>query len=202
MKMSKEKILRYLADDMGESEKMIFEEELLKSPNLKNQLADIRNGFYNLKADAEMLDERYFNNLLPSVRQRFITKRKPVFVKRIYYLVPYTGAAIIGLLFLFKPTYNFDYEYKDLAGKVVNNMTDKDVATKFFDELDSESVYPETADDNNSLSSLIPSNLDVNSETTSRILEGTVIDEYGNLYSYSNEQLKTIAANLDKFNIK
>ncbi len=203
MKTNNENVLKYLADLMDANEKMKFEEELANSSELKSQLANVREQFYSMKIDADVLDERYFSNLLPRVHQRMEEKKsKSQFAEKVYYFVPYLAAAVVALLFLFKPTYNFDYEYKDLAGKVVNNMTDQDVATKYFDESDTEPVYLETTSNDNSLSSLIPTSLDVNNEDASKILNGTVLDEYGTLYGYSDDQLKTIAANLDKLNIK
>lgn len=203
MKTNSENVLKYLADLMDANEKMKFEEELANSSELQSQLANVREQFYNMKLDADILDERYFSNLLPRVHQRMEEKKsRSQFAEKVYYLVPYLAAAVVALLVLFKPTYNFDYEYKDLAGKVVNNMTDQDVATKYFDESDTEPVYLETTSNDNSLSSLIPTSLDVNSEDASKILNGTVLDEYGTLYGYSDDQLKTIAANLDKLNIK
>lgn len=203
MKTNNENILKYLSDLMEEGERKIFEAELSKSTELKEKLTETRERLMNMKVYAEStLDERYFGNLLPRVHQKLKKERKPQFAEIIYYFVPYTAAAIIGLLFLFKPTNNFDSEYKDLAGKVVNNITDRDVATKYFDETDIGHVYAEHANSNNSLSSLIPANLNVNDESASKILNGTVMDEYASLYGYSDDELKTIAANLDKLNIK
>jgi len=203
MKTNNEKVLRYLAGLMDKNERMIFEDELLKSAELKEKLTEARERLMKLKVDVgEEPGERYFNNLLPRVRRKIEKKSKSRFAEKIYYLVPYGAAAVIGLLFLFKPAHKFDYEYKDLAGKVVNNMMDKDIATKYFDEFDTEPVYLETSNNDNSLVALIPSNLDVNNDAASKILTGTVLDEYGTLYDYSDDQLKTIAANLDKLNIK
>lgn len=202
MKTNNEILLKYLADALDENEKTAFESKLSKSNELQGRLFRLKNQIDDLNVGAEILDERYFSNLLPKVRERLEKKGKSKLAGKIYYLVPYTAAAIIGLLFLFKPTYNFDNEYKDLAGKVVNNMTDKDVATKYFDEIDSDPVALETTGDDNSLASILPTNIDVNNESASQILNGTVLDEYGTLYGYSDDQLKTIAANLDKLNIK
>ena len=203
MKTNNENVLKYLADVMDENDRIKFEEELANSSELQSRLANVREQFYSMRLDADILDERYFSNLLPRVHQRMEEKKsKSQFAEKVYYFVPYLAAAVVALLFLFKPTYNFDNEYKDLAGKVVNNMTDQDVATKYFDESDTEPVYLETTSNDNSLSSLIPTSLDVNSEDASKILNGTVLDEYGTLYGYSDDQLKTIADNLDKLNIK
>ena len=203
MKTNNENVLKYLADVMDENDRIKFEEELTNSSELQSRLANVREQFYSMRLDADILDERYFSNLLPRVHQRMeVKKSKSQFAEKVYYFVPYLAAAVVALLFLFKPTYNFDNEYKDLAGKVVNNMTDQDVATKYFDESDTEPVYLETTSNDNSLSSLIPTSLDVNSEDASKILNGTVLDEYGTLYGYSDDQLKTIADNLDKLNIK
>ncbi len=203
MKTNDEKILKYLADMLDENETNDFEKEIVESYELKTRLENFQNRLYDLKVNSASLDERYFSNLLPKVHQKLDTEAKSRSVGIIYHLVPYVAAGINGLMFLFNPAHNFDSEYKDLAVKVVNNMSDQDVARKYFDELDAEpSLLESTNNNDDSFGTLVPSNMEVNSEAASKILNGTVIDEYSTLYNYSDDQLKVIAANLNKLNIK
>lgn len=202
MKTNDEKIFKYLADMLDENEKSDFEKEILKSSKLKTKLKNIQNQLYSLQVDANSLDERYFNNLLPRVRQQLDAKSNTHIGKKIYYLVPYIAAVIVGLLFLFRPTYNFDNVYKDLANKVVNSMTDQDVASKYFEELDTEPAFLVTTNNDDAFGTLVPSNLEVNNEDASNIINVTGLDEYSAMYNYSDDQLKVIAANLNKLNIK
>ena len=202
MKTIDEKKLRYIADIMDENEKKNFEKQILNSYELKSELENMQNRLSSLKVDPALLDEKYFANMLPKLHQKLEAEGKSYFAEKIYYLVPYVAAGIIGLIFLFKPTNNFDFGYKDLADKVVNHITDQDVAKKYFDEIDTEPSLLETPNNDDSFGVIVPSNLDFNGEDASKILNISVSDEYSTLNNYTDDQLEEIASDLNKLNIK
>ena len=202
MKTNEDKILRYLSELMTEDERAEFEKEISVSSALKEEFDSINQTLADLKFPEADIDERYFVGLLPNVRSKLHRLTEPSFLKKIYYLVPTFATAIVGLMFLFKPVYNFDYHYQQLANQVVNNLSDQEVSRKFLDENDTDPITIDPSDNDNDLSSLVPSSVELNDEIASKYLNSSVIEDYTTIHGLSENELQHIADNLNSINVK
>ncbi len=202
MKNNEEKILRYLSEMMTEKERAEFENQVSVLPELKEEFDAINGKLSEFKLTDGLLDERYFAALLPKVRLRAEKLNGSSFLKKIYYLVPTAAAALVGVMFLFKPAYTFDTHYKQLANQVVNNFSDQEVSRKYFDETDCDPAVMEVTDDSNDLSSLVPSSVELNDEIASKYLNGSVVEDYSALHGLSDTELQQIADNLNSIKVK
>ena len=202
MKTNEEKILQYLSELMTEEERIQFEKELISSVSLNEEFNKVKGTLTDLNLAAEGLDERYFASLLPKIKAKAEKLSEPSFLKKIYYMVPTFAAAIVGLMFLFRPTYNFDTHYKQLANQVVNNLSDQEVSQKYLDETDTDPVTLEAADDNNDLSSLVPSSVELNDEIAAQYLNGSVVEDYSTFHGLTDSELQQIADNLNSIKVK
>ena len=202
MKTNEDKILRYLSELMTEDERAEFEKEISVPSDLKEEFESINRTLSDLKFSEADLDERYFAALLPRLRSKLNRFTEPSFLKKIYYLVPTFAAAIVGLMFLFKPVYNFDYHYQQLANQVVNNLSDREVSQKFLDDSEADPITLDPSDNDNDLSSLVPTSVELNDEIASKYLNSSVIEEYSTIHGLSDNELQHIADNLNSIKVK
>lgn len=94
MERNKELILKYLSDTLSDNEKKIFEKKLHNDLLFKETL-DSFNEKINIKK--EILDEGYFINLIPRVKQKINNKRKIPVIKFAYGL----SVIFISLVIIF-----------------------------------------------------------------------------------------------------
>lgn len=202
MKTNDDKILRYLSELMTEDERREFEKEISVPSLLKDEFDSANRLLTDFKIPEENIDERYFASLLPKVRMKLDKLAEPSFLKKVYYLVPTFAAAIVGLMFLFKPVYNFDYHYQQLASQVVNNLSDKEVSQKYLDDSDTDPITIDPSDNDNDLSSLVPTSVELNDEIASKYLNSSVVEDYSTIHGLSDNELQHIADNLNSIKVK
>jgi hypothetical protein len=73
---NKEKIIRYIDEQMNPGEKFRFEEELKKSPSLKNEVEASKRMLNQFRDSGDIQSGDYFNNLLPRFRKKEIKENK------------------------------------------------------------------------------------------------------------------------------
>ncbi|OGU33852.1 MAG: hypothetical protein A2068_03120 [Ignavibacteria bacterium GWB2_35_6b] len=74
---NEEKILKYFSDSLTSEEKKNFEEEIENSEELKNEFVKFRESLSELKnISTPEVDENYFVNLTPRIRNKMGKKRK------------------------------------------------------------------------------------------------------------------------------
>ena len=198
MKTNEEKILKYISGQLVENELLIFEEDLKKSDQLEKDYDYIKLQFNDLSKikDAET-NEIYFTNLLPRVYHEIDKKKKFRKFGSIYYLVPTVTAVVVLFLFLINTKINNDTVYKDLVSEVVNNISDQEVSDKYLSELETDPTNYVSNQNNDELSIQIPSDLEVNSDSYTRLLGNPLANEYSTLRNLSDNDLETVYEKLN-----
>ena len=200
MKKINEEIVKYISGFMSVSEIENFEKKLLSSQELNEQYEEAKKVLADLKIDGNEVDENYFTNLVPRIRNRLASKKKSFLRKRIYYLAPAFTVILLVVLFFPRAKSNsvFDNNYKELAEVVVNNIHDDEVTNKYLkNDLNLESTYSEiNADTDFSVGLLnsynqIPesylSSLDLSNTETRQALSGLDDADLEKLYHELNE---------------
>ena len=198
MKTNKEKILKYISGQLTQEELIIFEEELKKSDQLKTDYDNIKLQLDDLSIKKEFeTNEVYFGNLLPRVYQRIDKKKKFRKFGGMYYLVPTASAVVVLFLFLFNTKTNYDAGYKDLANEVVNNLSDQEVSDKYLNELEIDPTDYVLNQNNDELNVQIPSDLELNSDSYTRLIGNPLANEYSTLRNLSENDLETVYEKLN-----
>jgi len=193
MKTNKERILKYISGDLTQEELIIFEEELKKSDQLKTDYDNIKLQLDDLSILKEFeTNEIYFANLLPRVYQRMDKKKKFRKFRGIYYLVPTATAVVVLFLFLLNTKTNYNAVYKDLANEVVNNLSDQEVSDKYLTELEIDPSDYVLNQNNDELNVQIPSDLELNSDSYTRLIGDPLANEYSTLRNLSDNDLETV----------
>jgi hypothetical protein len=198
MKTNKEKILKYISGQLTQEELIIFEEELKKSDQLKTDYDNIKLQLNDLSIKKEFeTNEIYFTNLLPRVYQRIDKKKKFWKFGGIYYLVPTASAVVVLFLFLLNTKTNYDTGYKDLANEVVNNLSDQEVSDKYLTELEIDPTEYVLNQNNDELNVQIPSDLELNNDSYTRLIGNPLANEYSTLRNLSENDLETVFEKLN-----
>jgi hypothetical protein len=201
MKKNEEVIIKYLSGLMSDEEKLVFEKESEESSEINSAMLRVKESLSRFDLSDVDIDERYFVNLLPKIHEKVNSKDIPSLFRKIYYLIPTVAAAVIALMFLFQPNYPVVIDYKALADEVVNNMSNKEVAQKYFAEIDAEPSTINISENASSLSYLVPQEVEINYETASKYLNNSSIEEDNALRDLNETDLELIADNLNSINV-
>lgn len=198
MKKDDERILKYLSELMDAKERILFEEELAASQELKSDFESSKNRLedFNLSKSIET-DERYFANLLPRVRERLEKRKKILSWRSAYFITPSMAAVAVLFILLLNSKSEFETQYKDLASEVLNNFSDKDVSENFFTELESNPADAILTQNSDPLSVQIPLELEINSESYSRLIDNSNAEEYSTLNRLSESDLEIVYEKLN-----
>jgi len=203
MKKNEERILKYLSDSLNEKEKAEFENELTLSKELNCEFLLLKEKIDSLKFENEIpVDERYFANLLPRVRNRMKKKNFSYYSKRIYYIAPTLAAVAVLLLFIMKPSTITENQYYTLANEVVNNISDKEVSQKYLYEIEDDPASVELTFNDENINSEIASDADLNNKELISLIEKNYSEDYSTLNKLSDKELEVIANNLNMIKIK
>ncbi len=202
MKKNDERILKYLSEMMDENERVDFEKELISSTGLANDLASINSRLEKATLPKIIdVDERYFANLVPRVHEQLRKKKKNIFWKSAYYLTPTAAAAAAAaavlFIFLFTSKTELETQYKDLANEVVSNFSDQEVSEKYFTELESNPADIVLTADTDELSFQIPSEVEINTESYTRLIDNPVSEDYRTLNGLSEKELEIVYEKLN-----
>lgn len=198
MKKDDERILKYLSELMDAKERILFEEELAASQELKSDFESLKNRLedFNLSKSIET-DERYFANILPRVRERLDKRKKILSWRSAYFITPSMAAVAVLFILLLNSKSEFETQYKDLANEVLNNFSDKDVSENFFTELESNPADAILTQNSDPLSVQIPLELEINSESYSRLIDNSNAEEYSTLNRLSESDLEIVYEKLN-----
>lgn len=198
MKTNEERILKYISGQLTKEELFKFEEELKKSNQLKRDYDNIKLQLDDLSIGKELeTNEIYFTNLLPRVYQKIDEKKKFRKSGSIYYLVPTVSAVVVLFLFLLNNKATNDTGYKDLANEVVNNLSDREVSDKYLAELETDPANYVSNQNNDELSVQIPTDLEVNSDSYTRLIGNPLANEFSTLRNLSDNDLETVYKKLN-----
>lgn len=201
MKNNEDRILKYLSELMDEKERTEFENELSSSAELSNDFDLLKNKINDaVMAETITVDERYFINLLPRIHKRMKKRNKLLSWKTVYYAVPTAAAVLVFSLLMVNQKPNFDESYKDLANEVVNNFSDQQVSDRYFAELESSPADDILTQSNDDLNIKIPSDLEINNESYTRLIDNPVADDYSTLKGLSDKDLEIVYEKLNSAN--
>jgi hypothetical protein len=187
-----DKILNYLSGRMTKEESILFDKELAESKELQAELELAKARLDELKLSNQVeVNELYFVNLLPEGYNRLDAKKGFWKISRLYYLVP--TAAAIAVLFLLWPSAknNFDMQSGDLISEVVNNISDKEVSDHYLADLDNFSLNVMISGNEES-SVQIPADMNLDSESISKLAENTDREEYSLLHNLPDSELEKV----------
>ena len=100
-------------------------------------------------------------------------------------------------LFLLNTKTNYDTGYKDLANEVVNNLSDKEVSDKYSRELEADPADYAFNQNNDELNIQIPSDLELNNDSYTRLIGNPLANEYSPLRNLSENELETVYEKLN-----
>ena len=203
MKKNNEKIANYLSGRMTDEENMVFETELFNNKELRKDFENIKMNLDDLKTSNQVdINETYFINLLPQVRQKIEVRKKLWLIKNLYYLVPTAAAVVVLFMFVFNAKTNYEMHYQEVAKEVVNNISDKEVSEKYLAELEVDPSSSVTEVSNSDLTIQIPFDVEANNETISKYIDNSDNDTYAALRNLPDNQLEKIYNKLKSKNSK
>jgi len=141
MKTINEEILKYLSGMMSDSEMKLFEEKLKISEELNSQLNSAREALSEFDIKSIDVNETYFNNLVPRIRQRLDSEKKYHLRKKLYYLVPALTIILLAIVFYPRNNNNLGNNLHELAEVVVNNIDDSEVTDKYSNYIILDASY-------------------------------------------------------------
>jgi hypothetical protein len=203
MKKNEEKILNYLSELMTEDERKFFEHELSLSEELRDDFENIKHSLNDLNVTNKIeVNEIYFANLLPRLRNKLDVKKKFWQLRNLSYIVPTAAAAVVVFMFIFNSQGNYKMDYKEVANEVVNNISDNEVSDKYLTELETDPANTIISENNSELSVQIPFEIELNNETISKLFDNSETDNYTTLGKLSDNDLEKIYNRIKSKNSK
>lgn len=142
MNTNRERIIQYIAELMNESERVLFSRELENSEELKAQYDSVKLDLEKFSIEKIEADERYFSNLLPSVRSKVEKPVKNKLLPRLAFAVPTLIVVVIAVL-LMQTKYNSSSSNLEIVNEIIENLDDEIISSKYISdlELDVSSYY-------------------------------------------------------------
>lgn len=135
MNTNRERIIQYIAELMNESEKESFSRELENSEELKTQYDSVKLDLEKFSIGKIEADERYFSNLLPSVRSKVEKPVKNKLLPRLAFAVPTLIVVFIAVL-LIQPKYNSSSSNLEIVNEIIENLDDEIISSKYISDLE------------------------------------------------------------------
>lgn len=135
MNTNRERIIQYIAELMNESEKESFSRELENSEELKAQYDSVKLDLEKFSIGKIEADERYFSNLLPSVRSKVEKPVKNKLLPRLAFAVPTLIVVFIAVL-LIQPKYNSSSSNLEIVNEIIENLDDEIISSKYISDLE------------------------------------------------------------------
>ncbi len=135
MNTNRDRILKYLSDLMNENEREIFLRELEDSEELKAQFNLVESDLEKLSAGNIEADERYFSNLLPTIRNKMEKPVKNKLLPRLAFALPTLVVVVISIIF-FQPKYNSSNGNIEFVNEIIDNLDDEIISSKYISDLE------------------------------------------------------------------
>lgn len=201
MKNYDEEILKYLSGLMNSEEINNFEKKLESDLYLKAKFDKINNILTNFNSvkDSE-LNETYFNNLLPKVRNQLTGRKRRKLFKEYALIAP----AVIIVLFAFYITLidkksEIDFT-NSLTGEVIKNINDEELADNLLKDYSFESEINYLSNEGD-LDIYIPENLNLSFNNISHYVDFSKLD-YSQVDNMSGPELEKLYNNLSTINFE
>lgn len=128
MEKNRELILKYLSGLLTEDEIKVFENDLMNDLDLKNEFDNVNNF---LLVNKESVNEKYFINLLPNVREKIALKKNKK-RKKVIFTIP---ALALSLILIFVLVSNLKKSSMDNFEFITD---DTQALSQYFQEIDDE----------------------------------------------------------------
>ncbi len=136
MNTNSEKILRYLSQLMDEKEKNEFELEIKTNTQLSNEFDLLKAKLNELNVSNVEFDERYFNALLPKIKNRIEKPAKSKLLPRLAYGLPTLAVVILSGIIFIKSGITTNNGVAEISTEIVNNIDNEIVSSKYISEFD------------------------------------------------------------------
>lgn len=136
MHTNSEKILRYLSQLMDEKEKNEFELEINTNTQLSNEFDLLKAKLNELNVSNVEFDERYFNALLPKIKNRIEKPAKSKLLPRLAYGLPTLAVVILSGIIFIKSGISTNNGVAEISTEIVNNIDNEIVSSKYISEFD------------------------------------------------------------------
>ncbi len=191
MENNKERFLRYLAQNMSDNEKILFEFELNKSEEMRLELAALKQKLASFKIDEDSFDERYFSSLIPKVKEKLSINTSYSKIRRgLVFATPSLAAIFIIVFFLSNSNGSLEKYSKEIADAVIENISDKDVSNGYLSMIEFENG---TSKNNQSVSDLNSITIDENSKE--RLLsryDSPIYEDLKSISELSDSEIESI----------
>ncbi|MFA7420761.1 MAG: hypothetical protein WCZ90_13845 [Melioribacteraceae bacterium] len=135
MNTNRERIIQYIAELMNESERVLFSRELESSEELKAQYDSVKLDLEKFSIGKIEADERYFSNLLPSVRSKVEKPVKNKLLPRLAFAIPTLVVVVIAII-LIQPKYNSSSSNLEIVNEIIENLDDEIISSKYISDLE------------------------------------------------------------------
>ena len=109
MKNHKELFIKYLDKQLSEEERSRFENQITGDKDLRMEYENFRRIFYSIK-EVPMVNESYFNEIIPKARRRFDIAQNPKYYKYAF-ILPFLLLMFYLISQLSNTEYSYDFEY-------------------------------------------------------------------------------------------
>jgi len=185
MKNNEEKFFLYLKGKMNSQERMIFEDELKKSEELKNDFEDYKNLVHSINETKNIeINKDYSESIVPNFR----SKIERINEKKLYSNLKYVFASLVIIIAGYFIVSQIDGENKQELKQVLTDLSDdelnliandfyaSDDLTKNLDDISTQKIDSIYAD--NLKTSLTESIDDINSNVILSQNNVTDVDQY------------------------
>ncbi|MEW6194566.1 MAG: hypothetical protein AB1521_05345 [Bacteroidota bacterium] len=198
MKKNDEQILKYLSGLMNQDEKILFEREMSSSSELKKDFDNIEQEFKKLLEVKDIaVNETYFANLTPRVKEKLKLAGKKSWYAKLYYVVPVTAAVLVAIMFWPREEITFNDHTAQLTSEIVNNLDDEQIADKVFSEVyNTDELLIDTKDEN-IFSVALPEEITITKSKLFSEIDIAYFD-YSVLDEISDEEINSIYQKINK----
>ena len=187
---NKDRIIRYLDQQMSGDEKSGFEENLKNSSSLRNELEDYRKLFNKIREVKEVpVDEKYFINLIPEFRKKIISGKRFNFYPAVIYGVISVIIIIFFSLIILKNN-------NEVPGteEVVSSLNDNETEYILDNYSNTEVSLDLIADNSENYDSVLTNLLADNLISENSDINYIIGNSEGNLYNFTRELTESQAA--------
>ncbi len=187
MNNHKDKILKYLSGLMTHDEAVNFEKEIRDSAELNSLLQKYNRNLSDLKELSNIkVEERYFINLLPRIRNKFVREKKDSFILRIASALPAIVLSIFVAVNFLYINFEIQNDFSSVLTEAIEDSDSISVSKLLTDYPNSFSMY-RTYSSGTEIINEYFDNPDIDITQFSQKTGILVIDNF-NLYELLNEE--------------
>lgn len=202
MKKYDEEIIKYFSGLLNDEEKSKFLQKLKTDHSLKEEYDRLNNSIKELSSvrNSVELNETYFNNLLPKVKNNLKDYKKRSLLKEYALIAP---AALIVLIVSYITFVDLKKESDfatSIANEVVKNIDDEELANNLLKDYTFESIIPYQKSEID-LEIYFPENVSLSLNNISQYIDFAKLD-YSQIENISDPEFEKLYNNLSTLNFQ